>query len=456
MYKEKIQQAIELYELAGIHPAANLMPMMSESDYQIFLKDVDTKGFLHPVRITSDRLVIDGRNRLCASMDLSKDVSFETYNPTDPIAYVLSENLARRHLTVGQRACIAIDAEKMYSEDAKKRQAEAGSKNLKDFKDNSLVETNSSPLRNDSQENKSAKKAADLVGIGSTAVKQGKKLEVEAPELFERVKTGEITLNKAMSIFKKMKKAKEMESNPEPEPEPKLELSVEKAVKIVRSNSKFNETNESIEWSRYTWNPVTGCKMGCKYCYAHDIAMRFNGNFEPAFHADRLDAPYNTKCKAGYPANVFVCSMADLFGTWVKKEWIEQVIFVVKENPQWNFLFLTKNPERYLEFQFPVNSWLGATADIQSRAEKAIDVFNRMDKTHVHFLSCEPLLEKIKICNAKNLQWLIIGGQSKTTEVPELQPEWAWVQKLVVSADKLNIPIYFKPNLTVRPRQIPA
>ena len=30
-----------------------------------------------------------------------------------------------------------------------------------------------------------------------------------------------------------------------------------------------------IEWTDFTWNPVTGCLHGCPYCYARRIAERF-------------------------------------------------------------------------------------------------------------------------------------------------------------------------------------
>ena len=34
--------------------------------------------------------------------------------------------------------------------------------------------------------------------------------------------------------------------------------------------------NTKIEWCDMTWNPVTGCQHGCKYCYARRIADRFS------------------------------------------------------------------------------------------------------------------------------------------------------------------------------------
>lgn len=92
------------------------------------------------------------------------------------------------------------------------------------------------------------------------------------------------------------------------------------------SKSYFNKTNESIDWADWTWNPVTGCKHACSYCYARDIANRFySTKFEPTFYPDRLIAPFNTKVPVNAATdirakNVFVCSMADLFGRWVPED----------------------------------------------------------------------------------------------------------------------------------------
>ena len=120
-----------------------------------------------------------------------------------------------------------------------------------------------------------------------------------------------------------------------------------------------------IDWADSTWNPVTGCLHGCEYCYAKRIARRFGDKaaegvtirnqyiklkdepypygFDPTFHRYRLDRPKIwTKAR-----NIFVCSMADLFGEWVPDEWINTVFAACLEAPQHNYLFLTKNPGQY-------------------------------------------------------------------------------------------------------------
>lgn len=225
--------------------------------------------------------------------------------------------------------------------------------------------------------------------------------------------------------------------------------------------SVMNLTNDKIEWAKWTWNPVTGCRHGCKYCYARDISKSKGITFEPRFHKYRLDAPANTptpehlKYARGIN-HVFVCSMADLFGEWVPANWIQTVLNVCKKNKQWTFIFLTKNPERYHEFEFPKNSWVGATVDTQERADRVHEVFKDLIYVPFAFVSCEPLLEPIEFEDIGIFDWLIIGGQSKTRKCPAFQPKWKWVYNLTKDATENKVKVYWKPNLKVRPRQFPA
>lgn len=217
--------------------------------------------------------------------------------------------------------------------------------------------------------------------------------------------------------------------------------------------AQFNsQKNDNIEWARWSWNPVTGCKHDCPYCYARDIANRFyDQKFEPAFLPDRLIAPQNTRIPAnayqdvGYK-NVFACSMADLFGRWVPTEWIEAVLDAVRAAPDWNFLFLTKFPIRLSEFEFPDNAWVGTTVDCQIRVKNAENAFRRV-KAKVKWLSCEPMLEPLHFADLAMFQWIVIGGASSSSQTPEWQPPRPWIDDLEEQAKLTGCKVYEKSNL---------
>ena len=183
-----------------------------------------------------------------------------------------------------------------------------------------------------------------------------------------------------------------------------------------------------IDWADASWNPVTGCMHGCEYCYARRIAERFGSkqkpesiecsvlnspvrctdlysymrmagistgkvqpypfDFFPTFHRYKLGEPQRWK----KPRNIFVCSMADLFGDWVPDEWIEQVFEACEAAPQHKYMFLTKNGKRYLELArkgiMPDadNFWYGCSV---TRPDAPF-FFSNKCKT---FASIEPILE---------------------------------------------------------------
>ena len=232
-----------------------------------------------------------------------------------------------------------------------------------------------------------------------------------------------------------------------------------------RLDAMFNrQTNENIEWAKWSWNPVTGCLHGCTYCYARDIANRFyedlpGDRFAPVLYPSRLLAPENMKSPKNVKRdlgekNVFTCSMADLFGKWVPEEWIHMVLDSVANAPEWNFLFLTKLPKRLLDFELPENAWFGCTVDTQARVTTAELVFNRI-KASVKFVSCEPLLEPVQFKRLEIFDWLIIGGRSASTGAPEFRPPRAWVNSLEEQAKLANCPIYEKTNLLARIKEYP-
>lgn len=217
-----------------------------------------------------------------------------------------------------------------------------------------------------------------------------------------------------------------------------------------------------IDWCDSTWNPVTGCLHGCEYCYARGIANRFGGDFtmsrcsehgflelygkpenpypdkfSPTFHRYRLNEYISKKGR-----NIFVCSMADLFGDWVPDEWIKEVFEACEKAPQHNYLFLTKNPIRYeLLHQKGIlrkcsNMWYGYSA-----TKDGCDYW--FDSQYNTFVSAEPILGPIKAYPGK---WVIIGaetGRRKNKVIPEKK----WIEDIVNECRKNDIPLFMKSSL---------
>lgn len=227
-------------------------------------------------------------------------------------------------------------------------------------------------------------------------------------------------------------------------------------------DSGFNrQENDSIEWAKWSWNPVSGCMHDCPYCYARDIAERFYPQkFEPSIYPARLQAPRRMRVPDGATSdlglkNVFTCSMADLFGRWVPAEWIELVLAEVRRAPQWNFLFLTKFPIRLSEFEFPDNAWVGTTVDCQIRVANAERAFRKV-RAKVKWLSCEPLIEPLKFSDLGMFQWVVIGGASGSSQTPEWLPPRDWHEALRRDALKAGCEVYEKTNLLRRFRGYPG
>lgn len=180
--------------------------------------------------------------------------------------------------------------------------------------------------------------------------------------------------------------------------------------------------NSSIEWTEMTWNPTTGClkiSAGCKFCYAEVMTRRLKAmgqaKYKDGFkvvktHNEALKVPYTWKNSKV----VFVNSMSDLFHEDIPLAFIKKVFFVMNDNPQHVFQVLTKRAERLYELhrklKWTHNIWMGVSVE----DEKVIDRIDFLRKTgaKVKFLSLEPLLGPLPNLNLKNIDWVIVGGES--------------------------------------------
>ena len=98
----------EILRLSPIepHPIADLFPVLGDDELQELADDIATNGLQQPI-VLLDRMILDGRNRYRACELAGIEPEFIAYRGDDPVAFVVSANLHRRHLTVGQRALVA-------------------------------------------------------------------------------------------------------------------------------------------------------------------------------------------------------------------------------------------------------------------------------------------------------------------------------------------------------------
>lgn len=236
-------------------------------------------------------------------------------------------------------------------------------------------------------------------------------------------------------------------------------------VPVPGAGGSFNaQKNEAIEWAQWSWNPVTGCKHDCPYCYARDIALGarmqqaslYPNGWEPTLRSNSLGTPESMRVPAQAQTdtryrNVFTCSMADLFGRWVPASWIDAVMATVRDSPEWNFLFLTKFPQRLAECEIPDNAWMGTTVDLQARVASAEKAFAKMGGK-IKWLSVEPMLEPLHFDHLELFDWVVIGGSSKSEQTPEWHPPYRWIESLVRQCDDAKVPVYMKTNLGIANR----
>lgn len=91
------------------HAAAELFPLIEGADFERLVADIAERGLLESLTVTPDGQLLDGRNRsrACAMLPLGITPTWRTYDGDDPLGYVLSVNLHRRHLNESQRAMVA-------------------------------------------------------------------------------------------------------------------------------------------------------------------------------------------------------------------------------------------------------------------------------------------------------------------------------------------------------------
>lgn len=165
-----------------IHPIAEIFPRMPGEEFVSLKKDIRENGLLEAIWLYEGK-VIDGRHRHFACQETGTDPVYRNYEGNDPLGFVISLNLKRRHLTESQRAMVAASLANMPRGGIREGQNTMASQTA------------------NLQSEVSQFQAADMLQVSPRSVATAAKVEREAPqEVVEAVRTGGMSLNLASQV----------------------------------------------------------------------------------------------------------------------------------------------------------------------------------------------------------------------------------------------------------------
>ena len=138
------------------HDYANVFPLMDNDELTRLAEDIKQNGLHEPIVIYEGK-ILDGRNRARACQRINIGFTHTTYNGSDPVGFVVSKNLHRRHLNESQRAMVA-----------------AKISNLKHGQRADLKRKNEDPSEEGSSV--SQREAAKMVNVGAMSVVKAKRI----------------------------------------------------------------------------------------------------------------------------------------------------------------------------------------------------------------------------------------------------------------------------------------
>jgi hypothetical protein len=88
--------------LLRFHPEANRFPLMDNKEFNPLVDDIKKNGLQKPITLYEES-ILDGRNRYLACREAGVEPKFEQYEGKDPVTFVYSANVHRRHLSREQK-----------------------------------------------------------------------------------------------------------------------------------------------------------------------------------------------------------------------------------------------------------------------------------------------------------------------------------------------------------------
>jgi protein gp37 len=166
---------------------------------------------------------------------------------------------------------------------------------------------------------------------------------------------------------------------------------------------------------------------------------KYANGFDLTTHEEVLSNPLHWK----KPKTIFVSSMSDLFHKDVPLQFIQRAFNVMKQASWHTFQVLTKRSQRLLEINqsldWPANVWMGVSVE-NSDYTFRIDHLRETDAC-IKFLSLEPLLGPLPHLKLRDIDWVIVGGESGPGARPMKEK---WVVNIKDQCVTSSVPFFFK------------
>lgn len=225
------------------HSYCDLLPEMTTDDFNALVNDIKENGLINPI-VLFENQILDGKHRYKACLELGIEPKIETFkgNKEQALHFVISQNIARRHLLTGQKAALAINAKKEFEDIARENQVKAGELGKKYgnqgaeygklggrgiTKDSEKYQEKIDEIKNDDDNNdedktplvekfpqggfsskkddkkaaeKSRDKAAKLFNVNPHYITDAEKIEKTDKSVFDKVKNGNLNIQEAKHL----------------------------------------------------------------------------------------------------------------------------------------------------------------------------------------------------------------------------------------------------------------
>lgn len=176
------------------HPISEIFPAMEGEEFAALVEDIRKNGVRQPLVMYQGK-ILDGRNRWRACDKLGIKPKTTDYRGDDPVGFVLSLNLTRRHLNESQRAMVG----------AKIATLKHGGSRPHDDDEDEGEETQPAATRSKRQichlNSPTIEKTAEKLNVGERSIRHARKVEESGTkELKRAVERGEVAVSTAAKL----------------------------------------------------------------------------------------------------------------------------------------------------------------------------------------------------------------------------------------------------------------